>query len=108
LSKTEVAFTAMEQLHRATTAEEEARIDKIWSANLGLKIVEYNDLVALIARDIRRDDMNRGWSGYRAPDIIHLATARFMQVDEMHTLDVGLHRYSNVLGFPVTNPLSPQ
>ena len=108
LTKTEVAFTAMESLQRATTVEEEAKIDKIWTANRGVKIVEYNEIIALRARDIRREDMVRGWKGRRTPDIIHLATACYMQVVEMHTTEPGLHRYGSVIGFPVTNPIASQ
>lgn len=108
LSKTEVAFTVMERLKRVLTTEEEEKIDRLWTANKGIMVVEYNELVALRARDIRRGDMMRGWTGYRTPDIIHMATACYKEVDEMHTTETGLHRYSNVLEFPVQSPYTPK
>ena len=87
LSKTEVAFSAMESQNRVLTPEEEERIDLVWSGNRGVRVVEFNELIAVRARDIRRDDMIRGWTGRRTPDIIHLATASFMGVEEMHTTE---------------------
>lgn len=108
LSKTEVAFSSMERVKRVLTTDEEERIDKLWTANRGVMVVEYSDLVAIHARDIRRGDMMRGWTGYRTPDIIHMATAVYKEVEEMHTTEGGLHRYGSVLGFPVQNPHTPK
>ncbi len=108
LSVTEVAFGAMERVNRALDPEEESRLDRFWSNSAGITLVEYNERVALFARDIRREDMVRGWTGYKTPDIIHMATARFVGATEMHTTDKKLHRYSAVLGFTVRHPFTPQ
>lgn len=47
------------------------------------------------------------WSGLRANDAIHLATARQMEVAEFHTYDGQLSRYEEVLGFPICEPRRP-
>ena len=106
LSVTEVAFGAMERVSRVLNPEEEARLDRFWSNSAGIKIIEYNERVARYAREIRREDLARGWKGYRTPDIIHLATARYINAVEIQTTDSKLHRYSSVLGIPVRYPFT--
>jgi predicted nucleic acid-binding protein len=108
LSVTEVAFTAMERADRALSAAEESRLDRFWSASPGITLVEFNERVGRFARAIRREDMVRRWKGYRTPDIIHLATAQYAGVTEMHTTDALLHRYGPIVGFPVRYPATPQ
>ncbi len=103
LSQTEVAFTAVEKTNGALSANEEARIDSLWKTR-GIRVVEYNNFVALKARDIRRASMTHGLTGHRAPDIIHMATAQFVNADEMHSTDPKLHRFSPLLPFSVCDP----
>ena len=106
LSIAEVAFAAAERLERALDAREEARIENLWRSR-GIALVEVNERVARLAREIRRDDLVRGRTGgRRTPDILHLATARLMAVQDMHTTEPDLHKYSNLWGFPVRGPYS--
>ena len=41
-------------------------------------------------------------------DAIHLATAKWLGVDEFHTYDTGLHKYAANLGFKIIEPYTPQ
>ena len=107
LSLAEVAFGAMERLNRALDPREEARIDSLWTSP-GIALVEVNERVARIAREIKRDDMVRGRAGRRTADIMHVASARFMRVQAMHTTETKLHGYSNLYGFPVRDPYTPK
>jgi len=64
--------------------------------------------VATRARNLIREGVPRGWSGLRANDAIHLATAKQMDVAEFHTFDGQLGRYQDVLGFPICEPRPDQ
>ncbi len=108
LSKTEVAFTAMERLNRALLPEEEAAIDALWDNHRGIEVVEYNDFVALKAREIKREAMRQGKTGRRTPDIIHMATACFTEADEIHTTEKAMHGFSAIVGLPIMNPYVAQ
>ncbi|MCA1669699.1 MAG: PIN domain-containing protein [Thermomicrobia bacterium] len=103
LSQTEVAFTAIEKTNGALSASEEARIDGLWKTR-GIRVVEYNNFIALKARDIRRASMGHGLTGRRTPDIIHMATAVFVNADEMHSTEPKLHKFSPLLPFAVRDP----
>ena len=73
----EVAFTQTERLQRALSVHEEAVLDRFWNANPGIVLVEMNQQVALLAREIRREDiMVHGYRTKNYADLIHLATAR--------------------------------
>lgn len=104
LSKTEVAFTAMEKLNRILSSDEEAAIDALWTNHRGIVVEEYHDAIALKAREIKRLAMLKGKPGRRTPDIIHMATAQFVEADEMHTTEEKLHKFSDIVGFPIIEP----
>lgn len=103
LSITEVAFTTTERLGRRLNPEEEARIEELWQAD-GIALVEVTSFVARLARDLHRQRLQLGWTNPGAPDLIHLATAQYMQVSEVHTIEDKLHRYSQLIGLPVGFP----
>lgn len=103
LSQTEVAFTAIEKTSGTLSTAEEERIDALWKTK-GIRVIEYNPFVALKARDIRRASMTHGLTGHRAPDMIHMATAQFVNADEMHSTEPKLHRFSPILPFPICDP----
>ena len=41
-------------------------------------------------------------------DAIHLSTARWLEVAEMHTYDDRLHKFAEHVGFPITTPRTSQ
>lgn len=108
ISQVEVAFSEIERSGKALSLEEEQKINDLWAPGSPIKVVEFYPLIATRARNIIRNGVPLGWTGLRAPDAIHLATAKHMNVDEMHTFDNQLPRYSDVIGFPITEPRTDQ
>ena len=111
ISQTEVAFSDSERRSRALEPETQHRIDDLWSDRRPIKSVEFNDTIGLAARGLIRGSVARGWS-LKPLDAIHLATAQWLpnlgaQVDEFHTYDGGLSRYSSIVGFPISEPRVP-
>lgn len=111
ISQTEVAFSDSERRSRALEPETQHRIDDLWSDRRPIKSVEFNDTIGLAARGLIRGSVARGWS-LKPLDAIHLATAQWLpnlgaQVDEFHTYDGGLPRYSHIVGFPISEPSVP-
>ena len=111
ISQTEVAFSDSERRSRALEPETQHRIDDLWSDRRPIKSVEFNDTIGLAARGLIRGSVARGWS-LKPLDAIHLATAQWLpnlgaQVDEFHTYDGGLSRYSPIVGFPISEPCVP-
>lgn len=104
IALTEVAFGATEKNNQALDDDVEQKIDALWKDTSAVTLVEYYPAIAIQARSIIRLGVEKGWSGLRALDAIHLATAQRLEVDEFHTYDTKLHRYSNEMGFPITEP----
>ncbi|MDA1128433.1 MAG: type II toxin-antitoxin system VapC family toxin [Chloroflexi bacterium] len=101
---TEVAFGATEKANQALDDDVEQKIDSLWKDTTAVTLVEPYPAIALRARGIIRLGIEKGWTGLRALDAIHLATAQQIEADEFHTYDTQLHRYSEQLGFPITAP----
>jgi len=108
VSTVEVAYTASEGLTKSLSPEVETKISGLWAPGGPIRTVELYPLVATRARNLIRDGVPRGWTGLRAHDAIHLATAQQMEVAEFHTYDERLGRYSEVVGFPICEPRSEQ
>ena len=111
ISQTEVAFSDSERRSRALEPETQHRIDDLWSDRRSIKPVEFNGTIGIAARGLIRGSVARGWS-LKPLDAIHLATAQWLpnlgaQVDEFHTYDGGLPRYSSIVGFPISEPRVP-
>lgn len=115
ISQVEVAFSDSERRRGVLEPETERRIDSLWNGNsAGVAIVnsvDFNDEIGGIAKNLMRHSIARGWS-LKPLDAIHLATAQWLpnlgaQVDEFHTYDGGLSRYSPIVGFPVSEPRIP-
>ena len=111
ISQVEVAFSDTERRRRALEPEMEYRIDGLWKEAGVVNPVEFNDTIGLAARGLMRYSVSRGWS-LKPLDAIHLATAQWLpnlgaQVDEFHTYDGGLSRYSHIVGFPIGEPRIP-
>lgn len=104
ISQVEVAFSATERMQRALSPEVEQKINGLWEPGGPVKIVEVYPLIAVRARTLIREGVPRGWSGLRANDAIHLATARQMEVVEFHSYDDTLPRYAELVGFPICEP----
>ena len=103
VAQTEVAYGAAEQSNKALDDDVEQKIDSLWRDRTAITLVEFYPAIALQARSIIRLGVEKGWN-LRALDAIHLATAQRLEVSEFHTYDTRLHRYSEELGFPITDP----
>ena len=104
LSKVEVAWVASEKNKRALSQEEESRIDAFWDDSSIIELVDFNEEITHIARSLLRRSMAQGWDGLKTNDAIHLATAEWVGVSEMHTYDTKLHRYDGFIGLDIKIP----
>ena len=111
LSQVEVAFSSLERERQTLYPEVEGQINDLWSDRRPINSVEFNATIGMAARGLIRGSVARGWS-LKPLDAIHLATAQWLpnlgaQVDEFHTYDGGLPRYSHIVGFPISEPRVP-
>ena len=112
LSKVEVAFSATEQNKKALDRETEQRIESLWGDPDAVVLVEFHDGIANSARDLIRGAITQGRS-LKPLDAIHLATAKWLSdrgnlVDEFHTYDSQLLKWSQTLDFNGIRPYAPQ
>lgn len=108
LSKVEVSWVAHEKLQRLLSDEEIHRIDGLWSDPSIVEIAEFNDEIALLARSLMRSGMSKGWK-IKTNDAIHLATAEWVGVYEIHTYDKGdLHRFKEIINIEICEPYIKQ
>lgn len=100
ISTVEVAYGLVEQDGQPKEEVEDA-IDAFWDSGV-INVVELNPVIARTARALIREGLPKGWTGLRAHDAIHLATAQYMGVSEFHTSEgTKLIRYGEVCGFTV-------
>ncbi len=85
ISKVEVAWAAIEQLSRSLNPEEETRIDNLWDDSSVVELVDFNDDIALKARELMRKGMEVGGKKLRTNDAIHLASAIWVNATEFNT-----------------------
>lgn len=104
ISKVEVAFPQSEYQGNQIDPSVEDAIDDFW-ANTAVTLIETHDQIALEARRLVRSGLHGKWS-LKPLDAIHLATAKWFDVDEFHTYDKRLIKegLSAHLGFPIENP----
>ena len=106
ISRVEVAYAASERDAQALSADVERRIDELGADDAVVRVVEVHPLIVQGARDLIRSSVPRGWTGLKGNDAIHLATARFMKVAEVHTYEArGVwKRYEPEVGCPIAEP----
>jgi len=103
ISKVEVAWLAHEKLNRVLNPDEEARIDALWNDSSVVEFVDFHDDIALLARDIMRSGMVKGWK-LRTQDAIHLASAQWIQAYEVNTYDDKWKKYEEFLNITIKQP----
>jgi predicted nucleic acid-binding protein len=105
LSVAEVAFAEMEKAGGALSDETMAKIDSLWLAqDSPVRLAEIHLGLCLDARDLARGFIPHGL-GLKGADAIHLATAKWLGVKEIHTYDTKWPRYAPMLGIPIREPL---
>jgi predicted nucleic acid-binding protein len=103
IAKVEVAFTSYEKTAGALDPQAEANIDALWNDPSVVELIDFNDDIAVIARDLMREAITRGWS-LKPNDAIHLASARWMgNITEFHTYD-DLSKYASLIGCDICEP----
>ena len=83
---------------------------QFWESK-AISVVELNPVIARTARAIIREGLPKGWTGLRAHDAIHLATAKYVEAAEFHTGEgTKLARDGELCGFEVGAPkaVNPQ
>jgi predicted nucleic acid-binding protein len=108
ISRVEVAYIQSEKQAGALDQNTEEAIDSLWAPGSPIKPVEFYDLIADKARALMRQGISQGWGQLKPLDAIHLATAQQMAVAGFHTYCERLQRWTNELGFPVTEPQTAQ
>ncbi len=103
VSKVEVAFVVYEQQAGKLDPNAEAAIDGLWADRSALDITEYHALLGSTARWLIRTAVGKGWA-LKPMDAIHLATAKWLNVDEFHTYDERLFKFSQDVGFGIMRP----
>ncbi|MFC1928125.1 type II toxin-antitoxin system VapC family toxin [Chloroflexota bacterium] len=103
ISKVEVAWVAHEKLNRTLNPDEESRIDTLWNDLSVVDFVEFHDDIAIMARDIMRTGMIKGWK-LKTNDAIHLASAQWVQCYEVNTYDDKWEKYKEIVGIDIKEP----
>jgi predicted nucleic acid-binding protein len=108
LSHAEVAFAEIEKEQGKLDPEIENQIDDLWRPGSPVTTVEFHDLIGLEARALMRQGIAQGWGSLRPADAMHLATAKRMEVSELHTYDHRLLKWDGHVPFPIREPLVAQ
>jgi len=107
VSIVEVAFGAQEKIKGVLYPAIQQKIDALWNDASVLLFIEYHEGIAHIARNRMRDALPKGYT-LTPLDAIHLASAQWLQVHELHTYDHGLRKYSSAIGRIVCDPYTSQ
>jgi len=107
LSRVEVAYVQEESLRHALEPQAEARVDALWSDSSVIEIVEVNTEIAVLARQMLREALRRGWK-LKPLDAVHLGTAKWGGAREFHTYDADLFKYEEVIECKISEPYVSQ
>jgi len=103
LSIVEVAAARSEKDAKALDPKINEKIDSLWRPPSPIKLVDIYPLLAYQARELMRHAIPYGWA-LQAADAIHLATAQRMNVDEYHTYEDKLVKFSQITGYRILEP----
>jgi predicted nucleic acid-binding protein len=103
VTKVEAAFVAAERSSNTLDDTVLDQIDQMWHETPAVSLVEFHDDIAVAARNLIRHAIMNGWS-LTPVDAIHLATAKWLAVQEFHTYNKGLSKYAALVGFLICEP----
>jgi len=111
ISIVEVAHGSEEKINWKLDPSIMSLIDQIWS-DPSINLVEFNEAIAEIARDLIRDSLPKKQI-LKSKDAIHLATAiwinkNFRPLNIFFTYDEGLIKYGPEVGFIICQPYALQ
>src|SRR5436309_3560905 len=101
LSLSEVALVEEEKRQEHADPAVDEAIAALWADTRTVKLVEYNVLIAREAQALIREALARGVR-LTPREVVHLATARRMRAEEIHTLDRALLTAGATLGFTIS------
>lgn len=83
----------------------ESTLAKFWADDSVFELVELHPLIARQARHLIREANRRGIGGLRANDAIHLATALYVNADEIHSYEKRwIERFHELVNCPILRP----
>jgi predicted nucleic acid-binding protein len=106
-SMTEVALVEEERRREHPDPAVDEAIAALWADARSVKLVDFNVLIAREAQVLLREALARA-ARLALREAMHLATARRMRADEIHTLDRALLKAGSALGLAVSSPRTPQ
>jgi len=105
LSVAEVAYGVWDEAAAAPTAEDEAKIDRLWQPGSPLLLIEPSLAVMRLARDVIRRGKAAGLAKLRSADAVHLASAMAMaDTARIFTYDTRFAQWAEALGLEVSEP----
>jgi len=109
ITKVEVAWASVEYENRLLSEDEEKRIDVLWNDSSVVEFVDFNDRIALLARDFMRRGMQGGGKRLRTNDAIHLASAVWVGALEINTYNLKDFKYfQDLVEIPIREPFIEQ
>ncbi|MBA3360247.1 MAG: type II toxin-antitoxin system VapC family toxin [Acidimicrobiia bacterium] len=108
LTVAEVAFARYEQAGAALDPVAQAKIDALWAMGGPVRLADVTPLVAEAGRDLIRLGLPKQPDQWRLKpaDAMHLATAKSLQADTVHTYDPKWAKYETIIGIPIGEPMS--
>jgi predicted nucleic acid-binding protein len=107
ITKVEVASSTTEHITRILSPSVEQKIDALWNDTAVIVLIEFYDGIALQSRNLIRQSLEHGWA-LKPADAIHLASAQSLSVEELHTYDNKMPRYSTMIGCKICEPYTTQ
>lgn len=105
---TEVAFALHEKAQKALDPEAERKIDALWTDRYAVKLIDFHEGIARDARTLIRGAIASGITGLKPGDAVHLASARALNVAELHTYSKDLPRFEALTGLTIIEPYVAQ
>lgn len=107
LSITEVSFAASERNKRTLSSDIEQKLNIFWNDSSVFHIIEVHEEIALSARTLMRQGLIDERS-IKPPDAIHLASAQWLRVSEIHTYDDKWKYFEQKVGCRIIEPYTDQ
>jgi len=110
LSVVEVAFAATEGASGLLDPAIEHKINSLWDFPSPVKRIDIYPLITREARGLIRVALSTPGQKIKPPDAIHMATARRLGVDALHTYEdqAARSRWAILTGLQVKEPIAPQ
>jgi predicted nucleic acid-binding protein len=107
ISRVEVSFAVTEREQHSPDPAVESAIDQMWSDVSVIECIELHDEIALLARDLIRASLT-SQKTLKPLDAIHLASARWIGANALHTYDRYLQSFETFLSASIGPPTPNQ